>query len=463
MPAASRSLKRTARSGGSDRPNQKTRSSRRPAKPPPSRFGLLVQLLDELLKLAAPADVVISGFFKSHPEMGGRDRHFFAEAAWTVLRNRSWYAHMAASGSGPLHRRYALLAVAECFGRPMAQAECQADERQWLDHVENLEQVTVDPFLRESIPDWISRAWVDAIGSDEALACAQAMRAAAPLDLRVNKLLASPRDVMASLAQEGIEAAPIAILDGALRVQGKPALQRSKAFQAGWFEVQDLGSQLLAILVAAKRGEFIVDFCAGAGGKTLALGAAMNNTGRLYALDTSASRLSRFKPRLVRSGLSNVWPSAISGLRDERVKRLSGKADAVLVDAPCSGLGTLRRNPDLKWRMSIEKIHDLQRQQLEILLAASSLVKPGGRLVYATCSLLAVENQQVVEGFLQVRPEFVRSAAHQVLAGQRVLLPESWKPFTPQGDLMLWPHRSHTDGFYAACLVRAGHPAKGVG
>ncbi|MBU3724617.1 MAG: RsmB/NOP family class I SAM-dependent RNA methyltransferase [Burkholderiaceae bacterium] len=430
---------------------------------PPSRFSLLIQLLDELLKFTSPADVVMSAFFKAHPKLGSRDRHFLAEAAWTVLRNRSWYAHLASSGSGPQHRRYALLAVMECFGRPMADSESQVDERTWLDHVGVLEHTTVDPFLRESSPDWVAQAWSNAVGRDEAIACAKAMRSSAPLDLRVNKLLASPKEVIASLAQDGIEATPIDVLDGALRVQGKPALQRSKAFQSGLIEVQDLGSQLLAALVCAKRGEFIVDFCAGAGGKTLALGAAMNNTGRLYALDTSAARLSRFKPRLVRSGLSNVWPCAISGFKDDRVKRLAGKADAVLVDAPCSGLGTLRRNPDLKWRMSIEKIHELQQQQFQILLAASGLVKPGGRLVYGTCSLLAKENQEVIEGFLRARPEFVRVSVQSVLTTQRIALPGSWQALTPEGDLLLWPHRSQTDGFYAACLVRAGQASEGVG
>lgn len=457
MPAASRSLGRTRPTG----PAPRAKHRGRPAAP--SRFDSLVRLLDELLKLAAPADLVISGFFKSHPKMGSRDRHFFAESAWAVLRNRSWYAHLASSGSGSLHRRYALLAVMECFGRAAVEDECRADEREWIDHVAAVQAASVDPFVRESIPEWIAQAWVESLGTDEAIACAQAMRTAAPLDLRVNRLLASAKQAMDALAQESIAASPIEMLEGALRVQGKPALQRSKAFQAGWIEVQDLGSQLIAALVAARRGEFIVDFCAGAGGKTLALGAAMHNTGRLYALDTSASRLSRFKPRLVRSGLSNVWPSAISGLKDDRVKRLSAKADAVLVDAPCSGLGTLRRNPDLKWRMSMEKIQELHRQQLEILIAASGLVKPGGRLVYATCSPLAIENQQVVEGFLKARPEFIRVPAEQVLAAQRIVLPQAWQPYTAQGDLMLWPQRSQTDGFYAACLVRASHPPEGVG
>jgi 16S rRNA (cytosine967-C5)-methyltransferase len=258
------------------------------------------------------------------------------------------------------------------------------------------------------------------------------------------------------LSRDGISAQPLAALDGALRIEGKPALQRSRAFREGLIEVQDLGSQIIAALVAARRGEFIVDFCAGAGGKTLALGSAMDNTGRLYALDTSAARLARFKPRLVRSGLSNVWPIAISGLNDDRIKRLSSKAHAVLVDAPCSGLGTLRRNPDLKWRIGPESVAALQEQQEKILRAASRLVKPGGRLIYATCSLLPQENEQLVERFLSTCPEFSRVPAAEVLERQRIRIPPDWQPLNAAGDLMLWPHRAGSDGFFAACMVRAG-------
>ena len=162
-------------------------------------------------------------------------------------------------------------------------------------------------------------------------------------------------------------------------------------------EVQDEGSQLLAALVDAKRGEMVVDFCAGAGGKTLALGAAMRNTGRLYAFDVSGHRLESLKPRLARSGLSNVHPAQIAHERDDRIKRLAGKIDRVLVDAPCSGLGTLRRNPDLKWRQSPKSLEELQAKQSAILAGAARLLKPGGRLVYATCSLLPQENERVAE------------------------------------------------------------------
>ncbi len=163
--------------------------------------------------------------------------------------------------------------------------------------------------------------------------------------------------------------------------------------------MQDEGSQLLALLTDAKRGEMVVDFCAGAGGKTLALGAAMRNTGRLYAFDTSGHRLDALKPRLARSGLSNVHPVQIAHERDERIKRLAGKIDRVLVDAPCSGLGTLRRNPDLKWRQSPQAVEELRAKQAAILASAARLLKPGGRLVYATCSLLRAENEAVADAF----------------------------------------------------------------
>ena len=167
----------------------------------------------------------------------------------------------------------------------------------------------------------------------------------------------------------------------------------------GDVEVQDEGSQLLALLTGAKRGEMVVDFCAGAGGKTLALGAAMRNTGRLYAFDISGHRLAALKPRLARSGLSNVYPVQIAHERDERIKRLAGKIDRVLVDAPCSGLGTLRRNPDLKWRQTPQAIAELRVKQAAILASAARLLKPGGRLVYATCSLLRGENEAIAAAF----------------------------------------------------------------
>ncbi len=216
--------------------------------------------------------------------------------------------------------------------------------------------------------------------------------------------------------------------------------------------MQDEGSQLLALLLDAKRGEMVVDFCAGAGGKTLALGASMRNTGRLYAFDTSGHRLAALKPRLARSGLSNVYPAQIAHERDDRIKRLAGKIDRVLVDAPCSGLGTLRRNPDLKWRQSPQSIDEMRLKQAAILASAARLVKPGGRLVYATCSLLRAENEDIAEAFeAEAGERFDRLPAADALARAHVEQPQS---LVRGNDLRLWPHRHATDGFFAAVWQR---------
>jgi len=199
--------------------------------------------------------------------------------------------------------------------------------------------------------------------------------------------------------------------------------------------------------LAPKRGEMVVDFCAGAGGKTLALGALMRNSGRLYALDVAARRLAKFKPRLARSGLSNVHPVLIDSEHDPKLKRMFGKVDRVLVDAPCSGLGTLRRNPELKWRQSLDAVAELNIKQVSILNAAAKLLKPGGRLVYATCSLMRAENKEVVDQFLATHPEFVRLSVGEILRAAHI-------PLVMDDDLVLWPHTHQTDGFYAAVLQR---------
>jgi 16S rRNA (cytosine967-C5)-methyltransferase len=206
------------------------------------------------------------------------------------------------------------------------------------------------------------------------------------------------------------------------------------------------------MLVDAKRGEMVVDFCAGAGGKTLAIGASMRSTGRLYAFDTSAGRLDSFKPRMARSGLSNVHPAAIAHERDDRVKRLTGKIDRVLVDAPCTGMGTLRRNPDLKWRQNEKAVEEMAVKQTAILQSAARLVKSGGRLVYATCSVLPQENEAIAQAFSVANPDFEPLQVADILTELKV---ESAPTLCAGGEagnlyLRLWPHRHMTDGFFAA-------------
>ena len=277
------------------------------------------------------------------------------------------------------------------------------------------------------------------------------MKDGAPLDLRVNSIKADREQVLDELRAHYVAVEPTRYSPDGLRLVDKPGMMQWPAYREGRIEVQDEGSQLVARLVQPRRGEMVVDFCAGAGGKTLALGALMRSSGRLYAFDINEKRLTGLGPRLKRSGLSNVHPVAIRNESDIRVKRLNGKCDRVLVDAPCSGSGTLRRNPDLKWRFSETELARVNEVQHAVLRAAARLVKPGGRIVYATCSLLERENQKVIEAFLAGHPEFQLVPAATVLRAQKIDV-DHMARFAPY--FVMLPHLHSTDGFFAAVLER---------
>ena len=416
---------------------------------PHALLGLCSDLLRKLLQLDAPADGVVSTFFREHRELGQRDRHALAETAYAVLRRRSLLQHLAQSGSGPTERRLALLGWQGNEG--VLRAALSPAEAGWLERVRAIDQTTLPETLRHNLPEWLAAALKAALGEDEFWALVASLDVSAPLDLRVNALHAKRSDVTAALAAAGIAASPTPHSPWGLRLTGKPALHKLPLFTEGDVEVQDEGSQLLALLTGARRGEMVVDFCAGAGGKTLALGAMMRNTGRLYAFDVSGHRLAALKPRLARSGLSNVYPAQIAHERDERIKRLAGKIDRVLVDAPCSGLGTLRRNPDLKWRQSPQAVEELRVKQAAILASAARLVKPGGRLVYATCSLLTDENERIALDFGTGQRDFAPLPAAEALTQADVAASEQ---LVAGNFLRLWPHRHATDGFFAAAWQR---------
>jgi 16S rRNA (cytosine967-C5)-methyltransferase len=307
--------------------------------------------------------------------------------------------------------------------------------------------------LQCDLPDWLIDRLLPRLGATALLALARSLNEPAPLDLRVNRMKATREAVLARFVQEGIvaRATPYSPLGG--RREEEAAIIRHELLRSGKPEVQDDGSQLLALLTDARRGEMVVDFCAGAGGKTLLLGDLMHSQGRLYAFDASARRLANLKPRLARAGLTNVEPRGMADEHDPRVLRLADKADRVLVDAPCSGLGTLRRNPDLKWRQTPAAVAEMTVKQASILAAAARLVRPGGRLVYGTCSLLVEENEEIVQGFLDTHPDFLLLPAAQVLAQAHV--PLDTGPF-----LALTPAAHGCDGFFAAVLERRA-PATG--
>jgi len=420
---------------------------------PNALLDLTTELLRSVLTFDAPADGLVSLFFRKHRDLGPRERHTLAETTYTVLRQRLLLNHLAQSGHGPLERRLALLAWQGNEG--FLRGALKPEEQKWLADVALVDRSTLPEKLRHNLPDWLANPLREALGDGPEggfWPLVQTLNEGAALDLRVNLVKGKREDAQQTLLEAGIEALPTPFSPWGLRIQGKPALNKLPIFIGGGIEVQDEGSQLLALITDPKRGEMVVDFCAGAGGKTLALGAAMRNTGRLYAFDISGHRLDALKPRLARSGLSNVHPAQISHERDDRIKRLAGKIDRVLVDAPCSGLGTLRRNPDLKWRQSPKALEELRVKQAAILASAARLLKPGGRLVYATCSLLASENEGIAEAFTAENgSQFELLSAEQALEAAHV---QRASELVQGPYLRLWPHRHGTDGFFAAVWAR---------
>ncbi|MEX1166621.1 MAG: RsmB/NOP family class I SAM-dependent RNA methyltransferase [Hydrogenophaga sp.] len=405
-------------------------------------------LMELVFKFDHPADAVVSKFFREHRSLGPRERATLSDTVYAALRERLKFEWFARSGSGSKWRKLSILGFPG--DRDFLKSALTEQEKTWLDHCLNASDNELMAPHRHNLPEWLAFALRAQLG-DEFDALVGSLNHMAALDLRVNLLKKKREAVLADLRQAGLPCDPTPFSPLGIRLQGKPSLAKLPSFLQGDIEVQDEGSQLLALLMDAKRGEMVVDFCAGAGGKTLAMGAAMRNSGRLYAFDTSGHRLDALKPRLARSGLSNVHPVAIAHERDDRIKRLAGKIDRVLVDAPCSGLGTLRRSPDLKWRQTPETVAALVQLQTSILNSASRLLKPGGRLVYATCSPLPEENEAVAEAFALAHPEFEPLDVVALLDNMQVSNPEDLAAGEDgQRCLRLWPHRHGTDGFFAA-------------
>mgnify|MGYP001334001731 FL=1 len=428
-----------------------TRSPNQPRTPRlnPNLLAHAEAVLRDVLRFEFAADAVVSRYFRQNKALGHADRGFIAETVFAVLRRKRSLEVRAAADGKPASTRRLLLASLVCV-RGMNQRELASvlkqTEEPWLAAAKAVKLEDLPPAVRYDLPDWLYERLAAQYGESEMPALAQGLNQSAPLDLRINPQKVDREAALAALAADGIAASAGTLSPLAIRLGGKPALSKHPLFIDGSLEVQDEGSQLLGYLLAPRRGEMVVDFCAGAGGKTLLLGALMRNTGRLYAFDISEKRLANLKPRLARSGLSNVHPVRIDSERDTKVKRLAGKADRVLVDAPCSGLGTLRRNPDLKWRQSEASVAELTAKQSSILAAAATLVKQGGQLVYATCSLLQAENDAIVDHFLATHPGFQQVSAEAALAKLGVTL---------AGErLRLLPQQHGTDGFFAVLLER---------
>jgi 16S rRNA (cytosine967-C5)-methyltransferase len=412
-----------------------------------AQLEAIVEALTAILPARQPADAQLRQFFRDHRNLGQRDRALVADTVYAALRRRRLLEHVTPHA---MPREIALAALVKLQGVGLSHFEelLRPGEKEWLGRLKALDLDTLPFEIRADLPDWVIARLRRVMDDEAILALARSMQQPAPLDLRVNTLKAPREAVLDRLAYDNLEAAPTPYSETGVRVRGKPALNQHPMFLDGAVEVQDEGSQLLGLLVEPRRGEMVVDFCAGAGGKTLQMGAAMNSSGRLYAFDISDKRLANLAPRLKRSGLSNVFPQRIAGENDAKVKRLRGKIDRVLVDAPCTGLGTLRRNPDLKARQTDEAIAELNAKQRAILDAAASLLKPGGRLVYGTCSLLVEENEDMVREFIARHPDFALVPAKDVLERQGLKLPDAGE------FLRLYPHVHNTDGFFAAVLEK---------
>jgi 16S rRNA (cytosine967-C5)-methyltransferase len=432
---------------------------------PGARVQAAIDLIGEIEVGKAAADDIVGGYFRRHRFAGSKDRAAISDHIYAVLRRRAaidWYIERTVPGllASPRRRVLAALALVEgwrvetieraCDGDVFRPRELDAHERTLISTLAGkmLEHPEMPQPVRCNYPAWLdgplTRLFGARLGEEMA-----AMNGSAPLDLRVNQLKSNRADARKALADEGIEAVPTELAPTGLRVYERIPLSTLDVFKSGRIEVQDEGSQLAALLAQAKPGMRVVDFCAGAGGKTLAIAAQMQNKGHLVACDISAKRLERSGTRLRRAGVSNVERRTLTTERDKWVKRHAESFDRVFVDAPCTGTGTWRRNPDAKWRLAPKDLAELVELQARILDSAARLAKPGGRVIYATCSLLPEENDLQIEGFLASHPEFAL-----------VPVGEVWrdafgKPCPEPGDMLhLTPARHGTDGFFVAVLAR---------
>ncbi len=413
----------------------------------PNQLAALASAIERVRRFDVPADNGLRSFFRAHPEMGQHDRAFVAEGVFALLRRMRSLEALAATNEP---RKLAIAVLVREQGRSLrelAPVLKSADET-WASAFKSRLHDVLPPAIAHDLPDWLWDRLGLAYGDDERSAMARAWVAPAPFDMRVNPIKATRDEALAALVADGVVATPTPYSPLGIRINGRAALAQHPWLVDGRIEVQDEGSQLIGYVVAPKRSDMVVDFCAGAGGKTLLLGALMRSQGRLYAFDIAKARLAHFAPRLKRSGLSNVHPQVLEDERDTRVKRLAGKIDRVLVDAPCTGFGTLRRNPDLKWRQQESAVAELAAKQAKILAAAATMVKPGGRLVYATCSVLPEENEAIVAQFLERHPAFAPGNAAEDLARAGIALDTG-------PTLKLSPHRHGCDGFFAAVLERS--------
>lgn len=442
---------------------------------PGARLQAAIDLLTDIHTGTAPADRSAAAFFRNRRYIGGSDRRAILDHAYAVLRQMAkldwWIGEFTSEQGLPHLERARLIAklilvdgwtgdkvAGSCDGGDYRPKQLNRTERAFATSLEgkDIRNGSQPKWVRFEYPDWIEKSLIKRFGTHfEQEMAAQIDEAAT--DIRANILKATREEALAALETENVKAVPTHLSPLGLRLEGRPPMGTLKCFQDGLIEVQDEGSQLAALLVDARPGHRVVDFCAGAGGKTLAIAAAMKNKGKIVACDTLKGRVERAGDRLKRAGVFNVERRGLESERDPWVKRHASGFDRVLVDAPCSGTGTWRRNPDAKWHLQRDDLSRLVALQASILDSAQRLVKPGGRLVYATCSMLAEENDEQVSAFLERHVDF-----------ERVPIADVWRDVIGTDcpadgtTLSLTPLRHGTDGFFVAVMARkeSGDAAK---
>lgn len=391
----------------------------------------------QVRKFEDPADALLSKFFRENRKLKVAERNTIAETIYAILRNYRKLQKVVGDRHPTVFIAYTW---AKIFNKP-------AEEFNKLRSVKYSEINAIAGLDRSQLelPDWVIEKISHYMSQEQIRLLDKSMSSLAPLTLRVNTLKANRNEVLNKLHEWNIDAEATMYSPYGIKLANKTALMNNQLFLDGCFEVQDEASQLAGLLLDAKRGEMVVDFCAGSGGKALIFGMMMRNSGRIYAFDTNERRLSNLTPRLKRSGLSNIYPQVIAHENDSKVKRLIGKIDKVFVDAPCLGLGTLRRNPDLKFRQSEAALCEITQKQLAILSKASKLVKAGGIVVYATCSILFEENRDIITQFLAENSNFEIIKISEILTDNKLALNDD-------NYLELYPHTHGTDGFFACVL-----------
>jgi 16S rRNA (cytosine967-C5)-methyltransferase len=428
---------------------------------PAARLATAIEVFSDIEARRRPAADALKDWGLGHRFAGSKDRAAIASLVYDALRRKASAAWIMAEatpravllGMLRLQRGLVVDAIAAlCSGERFAPAPLGEEERARL---ANGTLEGAPAHVAGDFPEWIAPSLARAFG-DELVPELQALATRAPLDIRVNALKRDRERVRAALAHVDPTETPHspAGLRVAVGEDGRgPALQSEPEFLKGWFEIQDEGSQLAALLTGAKPGEQVVDLCAGGGGKTLALAAMTANKGQIYATDGDARRLAPIHERLARAGVRNVQVRTPRA-RADAVADLDGAADCVLVDAPCTGTGTWRRNPDSKWRLRPGSLETRRAEQDAALARAARLAKPGGRIVYVTCSVLPEENDEAVERFLASAPTLTAAHSPRVLAEAALGSLEGAVRVTKRG-LQMSPRLTGTDGFYVSILERS--------